>query len=184
MELDLTSDPYSRTGDQFAVERNLHRAVDEVTDAQLRSVLGDRKYSACTYAGTGSPSVTITGVINFSIGGRMFTKASTTTASFSDLRPQKPGTTKAYLIGINASGVCTIVNGLELPALVTNIGGAVTGQGPVGPHIPPLPEGYAPVAAFTVTTGDATTFTPGTTNLNAAGVTTTFYDLAVARKHL
>ena len=44
--------------------------------------------------------------------------------------------------------------------------------------IPALPAGYCPIGAIKVKTAAATTFTPGTTALDAAGLTVTFTDLS------
>ena len=45
--------------------------------------------------------------------------------------------------------------------------------------LPDIPAGGAPVGCFKVVTDATHTFTPGTTALNATGITTTYYDLAV-----
>lgn len=47
------------------------------------------------------------------------------------------------------------------------------------PKLPAIPLGETPCAVVKVVTAAGTTFTPGTTNVDAAGVTSTFYDVRV-----
>ncbi len=45
--------------------------------------------------------------------------------------------------------------------------------------IPDEPAGYTAIGAIKVVTAAETTFTPGTTLLDAAGITATYFDVAV-----
>lgn len=192
MALDLSSNPYSRTGDQFAVHTSKHLAADEITDQQLRVAILNRKFSKVVLSSTDSADVTVGPLtleddntdevdapIHYCIGGVMYL-AEGDTVEFTDTSVQRAGTTKAYLISVDAEGDYLITNGLELPVFQNNITDEVTVQGPTGPFVPPLREDHAPVGVVVITTGASTDFTPGTTKLDAEGITAVFHDLSAA----
>jgi hypothetical protein len=75
-----------------------------------------------------------------------------------------------FLLGLNASGTMKVVQGDTYEtADISN--GLKTIQWPK------MTEGYCPVGAVLVEVTSATTFTPGTTALSAAGVTDTYIDI-------
>lgn len=85
------------------------------------------------------------------------------------LSTQAADTTCLYLVQINAAGTLSVVKGEEV--LNTDL---VAGNKVL--HWPrPTSDDYCPVGAFKVKTV-AVTFTAGTTNLDADGVTDTYYD--------
>lgn len=185
MELDLsTGNPYSRTGDQFALELKKYRAADDINDDILRTAILNRKLTKVGYTLGAAATIACAGVtleagdvdpeipILYTIDGIMYT-ANSGNATFTDTSVQPKNSTRLYLISVTTAGTFAITNGLILP----------DGQGPEGPYVPPLPEGHAPMAVIKIVTGDAT-FTPATTNLNASGVTATAYDLSVAIRQL
>lgn len=73
---------------------------------------------------------------------------------------------KWYLVTINTSGTVTAtpnpVNGVN--------------------ELPTIPANQAVVGAVKIATNDSVTFTPGTTSLNATGITDTYYDLSCVPK--
>jgi len=76
-----------------------------------------------------------------------------------------------YLVCINSSGTYSTVKGTEqLTADLTN--------GTKVLDWPTVPAGLCPVGAVKVVTAGSATFTAGTTELDAASVTSTYYDFA------
>jgi len=171
----MGSNPYSRTGAQFANELEKHRAVDAVTDEVAKSLLGDRSYAPIDVGSTDAATITLDGILPYSIGGVMYSAAFSAEAkAFTDTSVQPVITTRAYLVSVNAAGALTITNGLVIPA----------GQGPTEAMVPPLPANHAPVAAIKVVTNASVPFIPGTTKLDVSGVVSTFYNLATAIRSL
>ena len=79
---------------------------------------------------------------------------------------QAVSTTCMYLIQIDADGTVTSVKGTEV----------ATG-GDDALYIPPAAAGKCPIGAVKIVTDSTHTFTPGTTALDAAGITETYYNL-------
>lgn len=75
-----------------------------------------------------------------------------------------------YLLCVNAAGTMSIVEGDAV--LTANITSGYTSL-----KWPQPGESVCPLGAVRVDTNASVTFTPGTTNLSAAGVTDTYYDL-------
>lgn len=90
-----------------------------------------------------------------------------------------------YTVGLNAAGTVAVVqgsySGQQLSSDPTvGVGQAVMGATWVGDgSVPDVPDGYTPIGIIKVTTNGSTTFTPGTTALDAAGVTVTYTDVQV-----
>lgn len=87
---------------------------------------------------------------------------------------QPAGTTVFYVLAVNTAGTVRTVQGnwngqqISLQGL-TQVGKSV---------IPDTPDGWIPFGIIKVVTG-AATFTPGTTALDAANVTASYFDVAV-----
>lgn len=89
-------------------------------------------------------------------------------------RVQPQNTTVYYVFAVNAAGLVRTFQGRYLGEPFTSPTGlSLVGDGAV----PDIPDGWAPFGMAKVATAAATTFTPNTTLFDAAGVTTTFYDL-------
>ena len=88
---------------------------------------------------------------------------------------QPVSTTVYYTLGLDALGAVTVVQGsfvgqLGLPGAA---GTSAAGDG----TLPESPVGSTPVGVIKVVTNGATTFTPGTTALDAAGLTVSYFDV-------
>lgn len=81
------------------------------------------------------------------------------------------GSTRLYLIALDASGAASIV-----PGAIVNTAELTAGR--VALQFPDAPKGVCPIGALRVALTAGTTFAPGSTDLSASGVTATFIDLA------
>jgi hypothetical protein len=101
------------------------------------------------------------------------------------------GTTVYYTMGINAAGTFAVKQGTYagqgaatvmiaaatpiIQSIPGQMGATYVGDG----SIPALAAGYCPIGVMKVVTNASTAFTPGTTALDAAGVTATYFDVAM-----
>jgi hypothetical protein len=123
--------------------------------------LGNAQLAEGTNAGT----IKTVQAIDFMIGELLYSKAITDNIAVTAGAVQAAGTTAIYLISINSSGTVTTTKGGE----------QVTGSG-LAMLWPSIPANNAVIGALKV--ANATNpFTAGTTDLSAAGVTATFYNL-------
>jgi hypothetical protein len=110
--------------------------------------------------------------IDFVIDGYVYHKADAATVlPLSAGRVQGLLTTCLYLMCIDAAGDVTSVQGEEV----------LTADLTAGTKTLPIPEptaGTCPFGMVKVATASTATFTPGTTALDAANITETYYDLA------
>ena len=90
---------------------------------------------------------------------------------------QPANTTVYYLLVVNAAGALRVIQGTFAGQLFFGSWGALKGTGDV-PNLDSLL--WATYGLIKVVTGAATTYTPGVTAYNAALVTTTFINCAVA----
>lgn len=140
----------------------------------------------------GAATVKTTAALNYSVDGVLYSKAilaaqAITVTHRADGKPvttldpayvQPINTTVIYILALNAAGTVAVVQGTyagqqlvygsDISKLVTSGGG-----------VPKLPAGYTPFGAIKVVTNGSTTFTPGTTLLDAAGLTVSYFDLAL-----
>lgn len=151
-----------------------------IQNAALLALLGNRNYGRAAIAiGATASAITSTNATTVSIGGVMYARAAFTNQALvsggEPFRVQPANSTCYYAIGVNAAGEVRVIQGRrEGEAFVTPTGLSVVGDGTV----PALPDTMAPIGLLKVVTG-AATFTPGTTALNAANVTSTLWDVAV-----
>lgn len=87
---------------------------------------------------------------------------------------QPVSTTVYYVIVVNGAGTVYVIQGTYSGQNLLPYGLGL-GDGSI-PDIA-VGESYAPIGAFKVVTASTATFTPGTTALDAAGVTTTYCSL-------
>ena len=113
--------------------------------------------------GTNANTIKTAAAVDFSINGVMYTKAITDNIAVS-AGVQLDGTDCMYLITADSAGAITATKGVEAAA-----GSAV--------YLPAPPDNEAVIGAIKVATL-AADFTLGTTDLGAATVTDTYYDLA------
>lgn len=132
---------------------------------------------------TGTTTYTIDGVFK-TFGGqvsRAFASPAPLDAAGVATEPAKPYTAQGvsqtvyYTVGVDVNGNFGVAQGEPNGPVTSPIGIGGYGSG----NVPDLPRGWCPFGLIKVVTNGTTTFTPGTTALNAAGVTSTFYDLAL-----
>ncbi|MNL31056.1 hypothetical protein D3C87_1528250 [compost metagenome] len=99
---------------------------------------------------------------------------------------QPANTTVYYTIALNGAGTVAVIQGSyngQIPTLdptkgvgsLAAIGTSAKGDGAV----PNPPDGYTAVGIVKVTTDGSTTFTPGTTLLDAAGLAVAYFDVCL-----
>ena len=140
--------------------------------------------------GTNANTIKTTNNITYTIDGRFYTKNATDNIAISYTGPTVyqaaaggvqavnggftggvNGSTRLYLITLDASGAVGIV-----PGPIVN--SAELAAGRVALQYPDDPIGACAIGALRVALTAGTTFTPGATDLSASGVTATFADLA------
>jgi hypothetical protein len=129
--------------------------------------------------GAGLASVDTTAAIVYSVDGRVYNKAILADQSIATIATgaapayvQPASTTVYYVLCLDKDGNVRTVQGTYLGQSM-GVGRIDKGQG----GIPDVPDGYTPFGMIKVVTAAANTFTLGTTALDAAGKTFTFYDL-------
>lgn len=134
--------------------------VKSLVSAVMRFLIGTRAFTSGAIAiGTTKSKVKTAAAINFCIDGIMYLKAATDDLFvFTDLTVQADGTTKYYLLCLNAAGSALVVTGTATA-------------------LPTCPDGYCPVGYLKIVC-DGAAFTPATTLLDAAGVTATYVNLS------
>lgn len=154
--------------------------LGDVKANPVLQLLGNRSYSKGILAvdGANAENVQTTNAVEYSINGIMYSKAAVAEIDLSGLTAidengvtvtdltLAAGYTKAYLLVLNAGGDIRIVPGLP----VANGGTCVP---------PSCPADHAPFGAVKVVNASSSAFTFGTTDTDAASITSTFYDLAV-----
>jgi len=108
--------------------------------------------------------------VDYCIDGTLYHCADADNIPMTTCAVQAALTICLYLVSLDTSGDMTITKGIE----------QLTADLTAGTHTlewPTAPVDQCPIAAFKIATGTATTFTSGTTDLSAALVTDTYYDL-------
>lgn len=131
----------------------------------MRTVMG----ALCMVAGgisegTNAATIKIAVAIDYAIDSILYEKAITDNIAMNALAEQAVSTKCMYLVSIDSSGAVALVKGDEV---------GLTADA----FLPDVPSGSCPIAAIKVETDGVTTFTSGTTDLSAAGITDTYYDL-------
>ena len=134
--------------------------LQDVQSAVMRQLVGTRCLSSAGLAiGTSSAAaVKIANTVTYSIGGVIYTKT-TAEIAFTDTTVQADGTTKYYLLSLNAAGTGLISTG-------------------TANDLPNPPADYCPIGYVKVVC-DGAAFTPGTTLLSASGITDTYVNITV-----
>lgn len=139
--------------------------------------------------GTNANTIKTANNITYTIDGRFYSKAATDNIAISYSGPSVyqaaaggvqavngsftgavGGSTRLYLICLDTAGAVSIV-----PGQIVNT--AELSAGRVALQFPDDPINVCPIGALRVALTAGTTFTPGSTDLSASGVTGTFYDL-------
>lgn len=162
--------------------------LDDIPQGPLRQALGLRVNTVPVLAINtgGAATVKTTNAIGYTIDGRPYTKAALSAVALAvnttlqakitfstALAVQPVSTTVYYILVINAAGTVSCLQG-------TYSGQTFTGANiPLGDGSMPDPDdpAYCIIGGIKIVTNSSTTFTPGTTALDAAGLTVTFVDL-------
>ena len=127
------------------------------------SLLNGTHQAAGLAEGTNANTIKFANAFSFSIAGVTYLKAVTDNIAMTAAAQQAISTFCMYLVTLDSAGAVTITKGTEL--------GTDTAV------LPARPANQAVAGAFKIATDGATTFTSGTTDLGAAGITDTHYDL-------
>lgn len=135
----------------------------------LVTLLGTCNYGKPAVAeGTNAHTLLTAAATIFSIAGQQYTKAITDNIAMTAAAAQADGYTGWYLISINAAGTVLVTQGRLT---------ATSSYDATQKQLPDVPAANCPLAAMKIVTSGGT-FTSGTTDLSATGVTATFFDLA------
>lgn len=143
--------------------------------ADLASLAGTRALSKAGVAeGTNTHTIKTAAPngagTDYTIGGQAYHLADTDNIAMTAAAAQAADTTAWYLVSVNAAGTVLITKGTE--TATASYSASTANQ------LPAVPAGNCPLAAMKVVTV-AVTFTSGTTDLSASGITATFFDLSL-----
>lgn len=146
--------------------------------------------SAGLAEGTNANTIQIANNVDYIIDGAFYTKSSADNIAISYSGPSVyqaaaggiqavngsftggvNGSTRIYGVFLNAAGAVSILPGPIVDS-------AELAAGRVALQWPDAPAGVCPIGAIRVALTAGTTFTPGSTDLGASGVTDTYYNLA------
>lgn len=173
--------------------------LSDLANAALASLLGNVNNSdIATFAINigGAATIKTTGAFKYTVNGVKCAKAALAAQSIAVTHDaygaastgyvQPAGKTVYLTLGLNAAGGVAVVQGSyagQKPGFDPAVGvGAAYNQGTsfIGNGaVPDVPAGYTAVAVIKVVTAGVATFTPGTTALDAANVTVSYFDVAV-----
>jgi len=151
------------------------------TNTVIRNTTANRCFGKAGLAihGGNSENVQTVAAVDYCIAGVMYQYAITAeidlsacdfiteTAAADTVSAQAKNTDRAYLLVLNSAGTVKVIQGTAVATA-----GTCT--------VPGCPDGYAPLGVIKVANGNSATFTLGTTGLDAAGVTDTYYDVSLA----
>lgn len=165
--------------------------ISDVTNQALKELIGNMCLTKITLAATGGSTATVasTGTFTFTQGGAIYTHAALSAQSIaathalngklavSASRALPTGKTAYFTLGVNASGTICVSQGSYAGENLSQffMGTTAVGDGAV----PDVPSGYTPIGVIKVVNASAGDFVAGTTNLNTAGLTNTYTDVAV-----
>lgn len=157
----------------------------DLDHASIRNAVANHAYSKPGLAihGTNKENALTAAAIVASIAGVMYTKAAVTeidlsalavideTGATKTLTAQATATDRIYLLVMNSSATLKIVQGVAVATGATC-------------KSPRCPSDYVAVGAIKIGNATGSAFTFGTTAMNTASITATFYDLAMAPEAL
>lgn len=142
------------------VDAAVHQPMQDVLAALMNRCMG-----ACGLAeGTNAATIKTAAAVDFTIDGKMYTKAITDNIAITAGEVQSADTYRKYLVSIVAAGTVTVTGGVEAATSALAL-------------LPDLPADSAPLGYFEIQTV-AVTYTPGTTDNSAAGITDTYQDMS------
>lgn len=114
--------------------------------------------------GTTKSKVKTTNTVTYRVNGKSLSKAGTDDLWTLSGTVVAAVSWQKYLLLLDASGTASIIEGVQSTVAATSV------------VLPALPQDKSVIGVLTVATAAATTFTPGTTLLDAAGITATYQD--------
>lgn len=168
-------------------------ALKDISNGIIRTAIGN----SCIVKGVlainagGAATIKSTGAVTYGIDGILYTKAILSAQSIvpthdafgaaiggSNLPAyvQPSGTTAYILLALDKSGNVAVIQGSYLGQALAypfDLSRLLTGTG----QIPVEPSGFTAFGLMKIVTTGGATFTPGTTLLDAANVTVTYFDL-------
>ncbi len=161
---------------------NEPRASQARGAAELANAIGiyalSRALTAAGVArGTTATKAKIVNTLQFSVGGAQFSKAATDDFWTLSGTTVQASSWQKYLLLIDSAGAASIQEGTQ--SIVSAAGVAWDGISKVSkwaPFITTVGTTKAVAAVLTIATDSTHTFVPGTTALNASGITATFAD--------
>jgi hypothetical protein len=159
--------------------------VSDLTLQPMRHLVGYANLTKVTLAinAASAPTVKTTGTTTYVNGGIYYTKAALAAQSIAIANGYGPYGSNGYVQPVSS----TVYYPIALDALGnvylyqgTYAGQAISGQTWLGDgSVPDISPTLTPIGLIKVATNSSTTFTPGTTALDAAGLTVTYFDLAL-----
>lgn len=107
--------------------------------------------------------------VDFAINGKLYHKADAATAAVTAATAQAADTVCAYTVCLNSSGTVSTVKGTEQTVAAVTAGTAVVDV--------PLPTADTCPIGYIIIETDGVTFTAGTTEFSATGITDTYVDI-------
>ena len=139
--------------------------MEKIYNDDIREALGTHAFGAAGLVeGTNANTIKTANAIDFCIHGIIYSKAATDNIAMTAAVVQNISTHCMYLISIDKAGAVTVTKGAEAK-IADDI------------FLPSTPADQAVIGAFKIVTDGSTTFTSGTTDLGASGITDTFFDL-------
>lgn len=147
--------------------------LGHIKDAALRNLLGNRCFGKGLLAisATATDVKTVTNTISYCVDGQIYELAPTDNITFTDVTVQPVSTTAFYAVAVDAAGTPVIYNGT--PVLTAKIT-----AGTDKAQFPEVPLTHTVIGGVKVVTDSTHTFTPGTTELSAAGITDTYFNFS------
>lgn len=161
--------------------------LQDITSGPVRDLMSGAVFTKGVLAINAASAATVktTNAIVFSVNGVMYSKAvlsaqsiAVTHNSFGNAGGsfvQPAGTTVFYTLGLDASGTVSVTQGSFAGQDLSTLNGGTSARG--SGLIPDSPAGATPFGVIKVVTNASTTFTPGTTALDAAGLTVSYFDI-------
>lgn len=115
--------------------------------------------------GTNAATIKTVAAVDYCINGLMYSKAITDNIAITAGSVQAISTFCKYLVSIDAAGTVTTTAGNVAASAALAL-------------VPDLPASSAPLGYFQIATDGVTTYTPGTTDNGAAGITDTYQDMS------
>lgn len=168
-------------------------ALADISNGIIRKALGNVALTKGVLAINAATAATVktTNAISYALNGVLYSKAALAAQSIAVTHDAwgapvsaaafpayvlPAGKTMYLLLSLNAAGTVAVSQGTydgQAVAHGTDLSKVLVGNG----AIPQEPEGYTAFGLIKVTTAGAATFTPGTTALDAANVTASYFDL-------